>query len=177
MTCAPRHFPVALCAVECGRRRGEIVNMKWSDIDFSGRSVAVRESGNRKQMKLVMTERLTSVMRSLKCREHCEHVFLNRNGNTYQDFISAHRRAMKRAGLEEARKKEQLPALRFHDLSHACGTLLGEHSGSLALVATQLGHSSLDMTKRYAHVTGKLQGSRLSFCPRRHAGIKDIITS
>ena len=123
---APQYFPAALRAIECGMRRGEIINLKWPDVDFRGRSITVRKSRSGKQRKLVMSERLTSVMRSLKCREHCEHIFLNRNGKPYQDFRGAHRHAMKRAGLEEVRKKEQLPALRFHDLRHTCGTLLEE---------------------------------------------------
>lgn len=129
------------------------MNLKWADVDLTGRTISIKKAKSRKQRILVISERLTSVLRALKCLEYSEYVFVNRDGKPYRDFRSAHRHTMMRSGLADKREAAGQQPLRFHDLGHTCATILAEQSKNLSLVATQLGHSSLEMTRRYAHLT------------------------
>lgn len=156
--CAEQYFPVALCALECGMRRGEISNLKWADIDFNQRTLTIRKSKGGKQRTLPMSERLTAVVRGLKCKQQSnEFVFVNREGLQYKDFRSAHRHTLLRSGLAKTRELAGKPPLRFHDLRHTCATLLLKETRNLYLVSTQLGHSKIETTQIYAHVMEESQ--------------------
>lgn len=62
---------------------------------------------------------------------------------TVQGVKSAWRRAREKAGL---------PHYNFHDLRHACATLLVNTGHDLQVVRDILGHTSIRMTERYAHL-------------------------
>ena len=59
-------------------------------------------------------------------------------------FDTAWRVAMRRAGISN---------FRFHDLRHSCASYLAQSGASLLEIADVLGHKSLDVTKRYSHLT------------------------
>jgi integrase len=61
--------------------------------------------------------------------------------------LAAFQRNLSRAGL---------PKVRFHDLRHACSSLLQARGISLKVVQEQLGHSDLSMTLRYTKVLPEL---------------------
>jgi len=60
------------------------------------------------------------------------------------DFERAWQTALKRAGLED---------FRFHDLRHCAASYLAMNGASLAEIAEVLGHKSLQMVKRYSHLS------------------------
>lgn len=57
------------------------------------------------------------------------------------------------AAWETAVKKAQITNLRFHDLRHSCASNLAMNGASLAEIAEVLGHKTLAMVKRYAHLS------------------------
>ena len=61
-------------------RRGELINLKWNDVDFENRAIVVRKSKAGKQRVMLISDRLTSVIRNLKCMKSGGFVFLNRDG-------------------------------------------------------------------------------------------------
>ncbi len=51
-----------------------------------------------------------------------------------------------------ARSKAAMPSVRFHDLRHSCASLLLAAGVDLYTISRILGHSSIQMTQRYAHL-------------------------
>jgi integrase len=74
-----------------------------------------------------------------------EYVFLNSIGEPYKRQDSLNN------VFKLARKKAEVEGLRFHDLRHTTATRMVEANIPIVAVKEILGHSSLDMTMRYAH--------------------------
>lgn len=137
-----RLYLLVLMAVQTGARRGELMGLKWENIDWQNRAAVLTDTKEDKPRLLPLWD---EVMEEL--RNHCK------SGN---GFIFAGRRPLvKRAFDEEltaARKRAGLKVFRFHDLRHTTASLLAQDGRSLHEIAKLLGHKSLATTQRYAHI-------------------------
>lgn len=71
-------------------------------------------------------------------------VFCRRDGSPRKNIRTAFERARKRAGLED---------VRFHDLRHTAASRIVMGGGTLYDVTQHLGHRTLEMAKRYSHLS------------------------
>ncbi|MBA1156888.1 tyrosine-type recombinase/integrase [Microvirga mediterraneensis] len=145
-------------ALLSGFRLSECVNLKWSDIDWHGRTVSVLGKGN-KRAKIPLTKDLRELLFPLQGR-HPEAVFAYkvrrpRKGHrakgeycpmTYEGTKTAWRRAL-------AKEETGVTDFRFHDNRHTAATRLLRSSGNLKLVQKLLRHEDIATTTKYAHVT------------------------
>ena len=149
-------------AVTTGMRSGEILGLRWEDVDlragtlqvrrtvFNGRIEAPKTSKGRRSIGLTQTS-VTAL------RDHPrvgEWVFCTRVG-TPMSVHNLHNRSWKPL-LREA----GLPLdTRFHDLRHTCATLLLTKGVHPKIVQEMLGHSSISITLDiYSHVLPNMQG-------------------
>ena len=145
-------------AAYSGLRRGELVTLRWRDVQFLGRKVIVSrtlsadveatstKSGRFREVPL--PDQAAGALDRLSQRDHFtgpdEYVFCNCFGRRLDP--SALRRR-----YERARDAAQLPALRFHDLRHTYGSLLVDGGIDLISVKAAMGHSQISTTERYLH--------------------------
>jgi integrase len=143
-----------------GARKGEALHLRWCDIDFDKRIWTVPRSKNGRSRRIVLND--SAVETVLAAGAVAERygltvgadafVFQNPHRQTaYQSFYSAYHAARSAAGLED---------VRIHDLRHTFASLLVNRGVSLYEVQTLLGHSSIQMTQRYAHLAPNLLHSR-----------------
>jgi len=136
--------PILKIALITGMRQGEILKMKWADIDFRLGEIRVPEENAKSKKERfvpidpVIYEALDSI------EKKGEYVFFNPETGTR---IVSIRRPFK-ALLEAAKIK----GLRFHDLRHLAGSRLGKVK-DVVTASKILGHGSLDMTLRNVHST------------------------
>ena len=147
-SCNPWLKPIVLTALHTGMRRGEILNLKWNDIDFNRNVVIVRNSKNGERREIPLSNRLREMLKSLPMNGEC--VFHSRAGNPYRSIRTAFATAVKRAGLDD---------FHFHDLRHVFATTLKTRGADLSDIKEYLGHKSLEMTNRYSHVTSERKQS------------------
>jgi len=139
---------IIICALNTGMRKGEIISLKWDNIDLNN-NVITLEHINTKSNK---TRRIpiNSTMRKMFLE-----LRLQRDGNDYVFFNSDRRPYTRQDSLNrvfyKALEKANIKGLRFHDLRHTCATRMIEHGANIVAVSRILGHASLDMTMRYAH--------------------------
>jgi integrase len=145
-------------AAYTGLRRGELMALRWHDVDFVGRKMIVRRalSGNveanstksRRVREVPLPDQAAGALDRLSRREDFiepdEYVFANRFGRRL-DPTALRRR------FERARNAAGLPPLRFHDLRHTYGSLLVAGGVDLASVKAAMGHSRITTTERYLH--------------------------
>ena len=145
-------------AAYAGLRRGELVALRWRDVDFVGRKLLVRRtvSGNvevastksRRAREVPLANQAASALDRLSRRDEFtspdDYVFANRFGRRID--ATALRRRFKRA-----RDAAALEPLRFHDLRHTYGSLLVAGGIDLASVKAAMGHSRISTTERYLH--------------------------
>lgn len=128
-------------ALNTGMRKGEILNLRWNDIDFNEHYIYIKESKSNKTRKIPMNGVVAATLKDIK-REG-EFVFMSPKTETR--FIGTFR------SFKTACRKAGVPDLRFHDLRHTAATLMVTGRTDLVTVKEILGHSSIEMTMRYAH--------------------------
>jgi integrase len=162
-------------AVTTGMRRGELLGLKWADVDLEGGAVSVRRTltrtdngkrvalGEPKTKKSRRTVRLTPeavrVLREYLARQLGEIEVL---GDSYGDegLVFTTQRGtpinpsnLRQRSLAPLLRKAELPPIRFHDLRHTCATLLLSRNVHPKLVQEMLGHATVAITlDTYSHV-------------------------
>ena len=145
-----------------GLRRGELLGLKWSDIDLEKGDLRVQRQIGRIDGKIIemplktknayrtlpLSADAISVLKMQKCKVgNSEWVFPSPTGGPMSPDSVLHmlHRVLKRAGL---------PKVRFHDLRHTFATLALQNGVDIKTVSGMLGHFSAGFTlDTYAHVT------------------------
>jgi len=142
--CTEHLKPIVIIALSTGLRRGEILSLKWSDIDFQGKAMKVEREKGGSIPFIFLTESVTRQLAMLKAKAgKAEHVFVNpKSGKPFVEIGKAFRAACRRAGIK---------GLRFHDLRHTFASRLIEKGVDIVTVRDLLGHSSVKLTERYTH--------------------------
>ncbi len=142
---ASKHLkPILLIALNTGARRGEVLNLEWSHIDFDTREIRLEETKSGKPRIVDINSRLFDVLTELKNKgQNNSYLFVNpKTGKSYKKLQTSFDGACRRAGIE---------GLRFHDLRHTFASRLVESGVDLIRVKEILGHSTVKITERYTH--------------------------
>src|ERR1019366_3454055 len=145
-------------AAYTGLRRGELIALRWRDVDFARRKIVVSRAvsadveasstKSRRAREVPLPDQAAEALTRLSHRHEFagpdEYVFANRLGRRLDG--SALRRR-----VDRARDAVGLRPLRFHDLRHTYGSLLVAGGVDLASVKSALGHSRITTTERYLH--------------------------
>ncbi|HJV84495.1 MAG TPA: site-specific integrase [Noviherbaspirillum sp.] len=134
----PWVLPVVLFALETAMRMGEILSLRWVDIDLSKRVAILHDTKNGERRAVPLStsaiEGLSGLPRSIDGR-----VF----PITREALKRAFSRACERAGVQD---------LHFHDLRHEATSSLFEKGLNMMEVAAITGHKTFQMLKRYTHL-------------------------
>ncbi len=132
--------PIIICALDTGMRRGEILSLRWRDVDIKNRRINIQALNTKtlRARSVPATTRLLAELERLPQRDASARVF----GVT--DTVKRSWATAKRvAGITD---------LKFHDLRHTCATRLVQGGLPIAEVSRILGHTSIVTTFRYANV-------------------------
>lgn len=165
---------IYLTAALSGLRRGELLALRWEDVDFEQFSIRVFEgysanqvgkTKSRKSRVVPMAKEITDALSHLKTRDEWtakkDLVFVNREG-THVDGSALRRRYL--ATLDAA----GLRRLRFHDLRHTFGSL-SINVASIVQVQAWMGHADIKTTMRYLHHKSRADDAQLlsaAFCAK-----------
>lgn len=133
--CPPSVALIVKVAVATGLRKNNILRMDWREVDLSSGLITVTVKGDK-----LHTVKLPPALRAALAtipgeRKGC--VFDTRNF---------------RKLFEQAVSDAELHDFRFHDLRHTCATWMRMAGADLADICEALGHSSVAVTMRYAHI-------------------------
>jgi len=159
-------------AVTAGLRVGELLGLKWEDVDLDTMTLCVKRtrsqarSGptfttpkNGKGRNIKLTRQAVEALKSHKEAQNAERLkagSLWRDDNLVFSTMTGkplNFRNLATASFKPLLKRVGLPDIRFHDLRHTCATLLLSRGHHPKLVQELLGHASVAMTlDRYSHV-------------------------
>ena len=142
--CAIHLKPIVILALNTGMRRGEIFGLKWQDIDYRRGIIYLLDTKNSEKREVPINETVKRAILGVRKNKHSAHVFCNNNGKPYIDSRKAFHTALRKAEIKN---------FRFHDLRHTFASQLVMMGVDLNTVRELLGHKSLDMTLRYAHLS------------------------
>jgi len=140
-------YPIVILALSAGPRQGNILNLKWREIDFSRERIILEETKNGERQSIPLVCLAKSLLAELeKARvPGVDLVFPSEKDPTKPESI--------RKAWEAAVEEAELEDFRFHDLRHTAASWLAMNGASLLELADILGHKTLEMVKRYAHLT------------------------
>ncbi len=137
--------PILITALHTGMRKGAILNLKWSDVDFKNRIITVQDSKSGKKRMLPMDDTLCETLSVLPTRFQKGYVFPSPvgKGKPLYDCRKQFSSAVKMAEIEN---------IRFHDLRYTFASHLIMAGVDVMTVKELLGHASITMTMRYSHL-------------------------
>jgi integrase len=148
---------VVRVAAYAGLRQGELLALRWRDVDFAGSALTVAramsagvESSTKsgRVRRVPLADQAAAALDRLSRRDHFtgpgELVFCNALGRRLDG--SALRRRYRRAQVAA-----DVRPLRFHDLRHTFGSLLAARGVDVVTIQKAMGHSALSTTSRYLH--------------------------
>jgi integrase len=142
---------IVLVAALTGMRRGELLNLEWSEIDFERKLILIQSKSTfktktRRRRTIPMNDTVFNVLRGRSVREdRCSYIFSLKGKRITGGYLShTFKRYIREAGLNVK--------LHFHSLRHTFATWLVQRSVSIYEVQKLLGHSSITMTQVYSHL-------------------------
>jgi integrase len=149
-----------MLAIFTGARQGELLGLKWSDINWKNRQVHIQRTFNKGRFFATKTKTSNrkidlgpTVLKELKkwklacLKNKLDLVFPTKTGEpiNYSNMVQRH--------FFPALKAADLPRIRFHDLRHTNASLRLENGENIKYIQTQLGHASPTVTLNvYAHL-------------------------
>jgi len=141
----PDHLtPIVTVAIHTGMRLGEILNLKWQDIDLKRRLIYIVDSKSKEGRELPMNFVVSNTLSQCQEAAHGDYVFSHPDGSPYRKIYRGFKTACRKAGIKD---------FRFHDLRHTFASYLVMNGQDLKTVQELLGHKSFEMTLRYAHLS------------------------
>lgn len=142
---APFLHPLVVLAIFTGGRQGELLNLQWDNVDLKRKQITFLKTKNGSNRTVALAPTAYDILKAIPHRLRSRLVFPSTNdSNKHVAIQKPWERARRRAGLED---------VHFHDLRHTTASYLAMSGASLPDIAAVLGHRTLDMVQRYAHLT------------------------
>jgi len=176
--CGDRLEALYVLALSTGMRQGELLALKWDDVDLERGVLGVRRTLSRTDKAYVLGELKTKTSRRTirltvgavqALRDHLTRQLeeMERRRSLYQPgglvFATEIGTVINPSNLRNRSfnpllKRARLRPIRFHDLRHTCATLLLSQNVNPKIVSEMLGHASITITlDTYSHVLPTMQ--------------------
>ena len=137
--------PLIEMAVATGMRLEELLSLKWDQVDLGRKEVRLVVTKSKQPRVVPLSPRAVAILVAAgRNAQDKQYVFTNpTTGSRFKTIKRAFRTACKRAGVQD---------IRFHDLRHTFASWAVQSGADLYRLSRILGHASLQMTSRYAHL-------------------------
>ena len=135
-------------AIFTGLRKGDLFNLKWSDVNLERGFLNYREQKKRDKLgfKYLNGDMINLLMEIPKGEG--DYIIHGPDGNPLKDIKRSFKTALKKAGIKD---------FHWHDLRHTSASHLLMRGASMKTVQEHLGHTTIAMTQRYSHLSKDFQ--------------------
>lgn len=143
----PFYYPIFYTFIHTGLRFTELINLKWSNIDFKGQVLWIQKPKGKKRPDYVSIH--GGVIKVLKALpQKSEYVFINEQGEHF-----GHRTRKIIRHLQDVLKKAEITSIStLHELRHTYCSYLFTMGLNPREVQRAMRHSDLSITEQYAHI-------------------------
>lgn len=146
--CADHIRPIVIVAVHTGMRKGEVLALRRDQVNFDQGIITLTDTKNSERRDLPMNETVKATLKAIGGDDLFFFTSTKNKGKPYVWIEMSFHQALERSGIED---------FKFHDLRHTFASNLVMAGEDLNTVAELLGHKSLEMTRRYAHLSPKFK--------------------
>ena len=146
-----RIWLMALIALQCGLRFGDIAQLEVRDINFDDGTIFIRKPKNRRSRYVAMTQTVRESLQDWLQDSQSHLVFPSKANKPFFNTGDVFRNVIAELGLND-NAKENKDRLVFHSLRHTFASHLAKQGYSEMMLAKLLGHRSTVMTRRYTHL-------------------------
>ena len=138
-------YPIVILALSTGMRKSEILNLRWSDVDFFSKRITLNQTKNGEIRIIPLVGLANTLLKDLSGKRSIvtNLLFPSKDLTKPIDIRSAWEVALKRA---------EITNYSFHDNRHSCASYLLTGGASLGQISEILGHKSIALSKRYSHL-------------------------
>ena len=160
---------IILVALETGMRLGNVLGLRWADVDFAKRYIHLEDTKPGTSLNVAMSARLADALAKVPRRLGSKYVFANQKGEAYKRIEKSFDRAKERAGIPAS--------FTFHDLRHTFITHALDRGVPILVVARIVGHATTYMTERYAHLIEGREHEAVNALPEWRAPSKEVVAA
>jgi integrase len=136
--CSPYLQDLLIFAINTGLRLGEILNLKWEEVDLENGIIKMLVRKNRRMLEVPLNDKAFAVVKGWHGIRKCEVVFYNpETGARWKDLWLGLKKACQKAGLED---------VTWHTFRHTFASRLNGNGTDLVTVKELLGHSDIKTT-------------------------------
>jgi integrase len=150
--CSPHLKPIIVTALNTGMRKGEILSLKWEQVDLRHGFVLLDNTKNGDCRQIPINSTLRATLEAIHRGPESEYVFTKNNGTPYKFVEYSFTQACRRAGITN---------FVFHTLRHTAASHMVMAGVDLATVKELLGHKTFSMTLRYSHLSSEHKANAL----------------
>jgi integrase len=142
---SPYLYPAVVLALSTGMRKGELMNLTWPDVDIPGRRITLHETKNGERRVVPLSGHAVDAVRAIPRRIDTILLFPGK--------VKRNKPIDLRVPWRAALKSAEITDFRWHDLRHSTASYLAMTGATPVVIAEVLGHKTLQMVKRYAHLS------------------------
>jgi integrase len=140
-------YSCVILALSTGMRQAELMGLKWPDINLKEGFLILHETKNGERRRVPLSGLALSLLQ--------EHARIRRLDTQllFPSIVHKNKPIILRGAFTAALKVADITDFHWHDLRHCTASYLAMNGASLAEIAEILGHKTLAMVKRYAHLS------------------------
>jgi integrase len=143
---------MAALSLNTGMRAGEIFNLTWGDVDLEKNILTLKDTKNRETRTVYLNQAARNLFEKRTRGKASDLVFPGRQGKKHVWISGIFQEAVKEEGLNDG-VKDRRNKVCFHTLRHTFASWLVMEGVPLYTVKESLGHKTIRMTERYAHLS------------------------
>lgn len=156
---------IALLSLNTGMRASEIFSLRGANINIPQENIILHRTKNLKQRIVPLNEVALDIIKEYRKRN--SELLFHQEGSSNKQFVKISkkfRKAVDLTGLNDGITDNRYRVV-FHTLRHTFASWLVQRGVSLQVVSNLLGHSSVRVTERYAHLAPEQGRNALKFLP------------
>jgi integrase len=158
--------PILQIAVQTGMRSEELLSLTWPQISFERQEISLHKTKSGLPRVIPLTSLAVATFVAIPRHVTSPFVFCDGTGKRYRSVKSAFKNACRKAGITN---------FRFHDLRHTFASWAVQGGMDLYRLSRILGHSTTQMTAKYAHLaTSDLHDAIQRVATNMATGAEDI---
>lgn len=158
----PSLYLIVLFALTTGMRRGELLGLRWSDVDLERRVAVLHNTKNGDRRSVPIVPEVATLLREQGKVRRLDNDLVFASGGADPVWFDKYWYA--------ALKATKIKDFRFHDLRHTAASYLAMSGATVPELAAVLGHRTLQMVKRYAHLSDQHTGAVVERMTRKYFG-------